>query len=486
MRDRWVGLQADVDARGWAHVLRRAHEIALASGRVPTVVREVIAQSWQRCTDAGVDPDRPGAPQVLSSEAARERWEAHPLSRATPILQGVLGQLLYDARHIVVVSDAEGCLLWSDGHPEVLRASEAIEFSPGHAWSEAAAGTNAVGTALAADHAVQVFSAEHYRCEIHPWQCSAAPVHDPETGAVLGVIDVTGSYRTAHPHNLSLVQTAAQLVESQLRVEMLARDNRILELFAQHTARFGGPAAVLSPSGRVIAATPPAWVSGHLPITGSAEGVGSVSVTERPDHRDPRSMAQAAMMRPSPRLSFAHLATAGAGAEPEFLLYPLGEGRLLVPSWAPRRPPRPSFRIGLLGTARATFTDPGGTHYLSSRHSEIVALLALHPEGLNARDLAAMLFGGDGHEVTVRVELYRLREVLGPLLLTRPYRLSTEVSVDLLDLQALLDAERHAEAVSLHVGPLLPGCDLPAIRRARARIAVRLSAHASAAAQGVE
>ena len=271
-----------------------------------------------------------------------------------------------------------------------------------------------------------------------------------------------------------------------MRVEMLARDNRILELFAQHTARFGGPAAVLSQSGRVIAATPPAWVSGHLPITGSAEGVGSVSVSERASHSDPFSMTQAGVTRPTPRLSFARLATADADAEPEFLLYPLVEVRLLLPSWAPRRLPRPSFRIGLLGTARATFTDPGGTHYLSSRHSEIVALLALHPEGLNARDLAAMLFGGDGHEVTVRVELYRLREVLGPLLLTRPYRLSAEVSVDLLELHALLDAERHAEAVSLHVGPLLPGCDLPAIRRARARISMRLSGHASAVARGVE
>ncbi|HET9073068.1 MAG TPA: hypothetical protein VFN48_00685, partial [Solirubrobacteraceae bacterium] len=132
-----------MDARGWARVLRRAHEIAVASGRVPTVVREVIAQSWQRCTDEGVDPGGPGVPQVLSPDEARERWEAHPLSRATGILQGVLGQLLYDARHIVVVSDADGCLLWSDGHPDVLRASEAIQFSPGHAWSESAAGTNA-------------------------------------------------------------------------------------------------------------------------------------------------------------------------------------------------------------------------------------------------------------------------------------------------------------------------------------------------------
>lgn len=137
---------------------------------------------------------------------------------------------------------------------------------PGHAWSEAAAGTNAVGTALAADHAVQVFSAEHYRSEVHGWQCSGAPVHDPDTGQTLGVIDVTGSYQTAHPHNLALVQLAARLVEEQLRREMLERDNRILSRFAEHTARHGGPGAALSPAGRVLAGTPAAWTSGRVQV----------------------------------------------------------------------------------------------------------------------------------------------------------------------------------------------------------------------------
>ena len=190
---------------------------------------------------------------MLDEGGASDRWQEHPLSCATDVLRTVLGDLLYDARHIVVVSDAEGCILWSDGHPDVLRASEGIRFTPGHSWSEEAAGTNAVGTALAADHALQVFSAEHFREEVHPWQCSAAPVHDPETGETLGAIDVTGSYRTAHPHTLAMVQLAAHLVEQQLRREMLERDNRILGLFADHAASYGGPAAAVSQSGRVLA-----------------------------------------------------------------------------------------------------------------------------------------------------------------------------------------------------------------------------------------
>jgi transcriptional regulator of acetoin/glycerol metabolism len=378
LRDRWAGLEAGVDARKWATLLRRAHESSLRSGRTSKLVRNVIADSWDRSKQAGVDAGSPGAPRLLDAQDTGERWREHPLSRATEVLRTVLGDLLYDARHIVVVSDADGTILWSDGHPDVLRASESIRFTPGHAWSEEAAGTNAVGTALAADHALQVFSAEHYREEVHPWQCSAAPVHDPETGATLGAIDVTGSYRIAHPHTLAMVQLAARLVEQQLRREMLERDNRILGLFADHAAAYGGPAAAISPSGRVLASTPTAWAAGRV---------------EMPSD--------------------------GIVAEP------LGEGLLLVPeSPAARARRAPAMRLSMQRPGRVRIELAGGAvRLLSARHSEIVELLAEHPDGLDSHELARLLYGEPGHEVSLRAELHRLREILGGALATRPYRL---------------------------------------------------------------
>jgi GAF domain len=441
MRDRWVGLQVGIDALKWARLLRRAHEAALRNGHAPAIVRDVIADSWERCTQTGVDPGDPGAPLVIDPDDARGRWQEHPLSRATEILRTVLGGLLYDARHIVVVSDADGCLLWADGHPEVLRASEGIRFCPGHAWSESAAGTNAVGTALAADHAVQVFSAEHYRSEVHGWQCSGAPVHDPETGKTLGVVDVTGSYQTAHPNNLALVQTAARLVESQLRAEMLERDTRILALFALHTARSSGPAAALSPSGRVLAATPTAWTTGRVKL---------------PDSSDQTTTADGT----------------------DVIAHTLGEGTLLVPAAAKRRRPRSGcMRLKLLGRARAEFTSPGGTCMLTARHSEIVALLALYPHGLGSRELAELLYNESGHEITVRAELHRLREILGPALATRPYRLvETDVDVRLVD--SLLNAGRVAQAIAAYAGPLLPSSNVPSIANARHALERQIAAAA--------
>jgi hypothetical protein len=390
----------------------------------------------------GVDPSTDEVRLVADPDDARERWREHPLARATDMLKDVLGGLLYDARHVLVVSDADGCLLFSEGHPDVLRAAEGIRFSPGHAWSEADAGTNAVGTALALDGAVQVFSSEHFRVAVHGWQCSAAPVHDPDTGRTLGVIDITGAYQDAHPSTLGLVQTAARLVEQQLRTEMLERDARILRSYAEHTARHGGPAAAIAPSGRVLAATPADWRAGRIELVGAG-------------------------------------AEARAADEHVGALHPLGDGLLLLPS-VPKRSTarRPLRRARLLGASRATVVTPDGTRRVSQRHGELLALLALNPDGLSARELSQVLYGDGAHETGVRVELHRLRDVLGDALAARPYRLE-DFETDLGVVHALLSEGRLDDAASACPGPLLPHSSVPAIVTARERLARELAAVAA-------
>ena len=83
--------------------------------------------------------------------------------------------------------------------------------------------------------------------------CAAAPVHDPETGAIIGVIDVTGPLSTMHPSTLALVSAAAQLAENQLKVSLALRDERLRLHNMRHlTALRAG--ALLNRNGRVIAA----------------------------------------------------------------------------------------------------------------------------------------------------------------------------------------------------------------------------------------
>jgi transcriptional regulator of acetoin/glycerol metabolism len=66
---------------------------------------------------------------------------------------------------------------------------------------------------------------------VQSWTCAAAPVHDPDTGQVIGVIDLTGEMSTVHPHSMAVATATAQAVEAQLRCRMLDRDGRLLMRF---------------------------------------------------------------------------------------------------------------------------------------------------------------------------------------------------------------------------------------------------------------
>ena len=140
-----------------------------------------------------------------------------------------------------------------------LAAANSMNFAVGALWSEGGAGTNAIGTALAADHAVQVFAAEHFNEVVQQWTCAAAPVHDPETGAVLGIVDLTSRMSTVHPHSFAVAVATAGAVEAQLRVSMHERDLRMRSRYHDLVEEGRDPRALVMESGRVIASRPEGW-----------------------------------------------------------------------------------------------------------------------------------------------------------------------------------------------------------------------------------
>ncbi|MBD0740878.1 GAF domain-containing protein [Streptomyces sp. CBMA152] len=211
----WVALEAGADPAERTGALRRAHDAFTSAGRVVRPVRPLVAASWQRSARARVCPDGTARVELGEDELAAYR-DGHPLARAMPVIRELMGAYARDGEHLVAVCDAQGRLLWVDGHPGTRRKADRMNFVPGARWAESAVGTNAPGTALTEDRPVQVFAAEHFRRPVHPWTCAAAPLHDPRTGRLLGAVDITGGDGLAHPHSLAFVQAVARAAEAEL------------------------------------------------------------------------------------------------------------------------------------------------------------------------------------------------------------------------------------------------------------------------------
>lgn len=437
MASPWAAVASTADPIRSALAIARAREALFAGAAESPTLRPVVTSSWQRCAAAGIDPNRDLAPIPLGEDEVADRWEQHPLCEVMPALRGLLAEAADDARQLVVVTDATGHLLVVEGDARLLRHAEAMHFVPGALWSEAAAGTNALGTALAIDHAVQIFSAEHFNRVVHAWTCSAAPIHDPETGATLGVIDLTGGYKSSHPYSLGLVTAAARLAEVELRTRLEQRDERLRARYLDRLARGApSPSAVVSAAGRVVAAVPEGWLGtlGDVP-----KGGGEFTL---PD-------GSPAIAEPIER---------GAG--------------LLV--WR-NRPvatgASSQLELRALGRDEAEASLAEAPLRLSRRHSEILVLLALHAEGLSSERLLLELYGDAVvNPVTARAEMSRLRAKLGPWLAAKPYRLRADVRLDLLDVEQLLERGRLADAVAGYPGPLLPSSQAPGVVAARDRL----------------
>ena len=219
----WLALPQGPPSPALTRRLRAAHErLVTHSGlppgdRVDDVVRSVVRESWRRSLGSGVDPDGSAPPVELVDDELLAYREAHPLASVMPVIRRLLVQDAEADRMIVAVTDAGGRKLWVEGDHRLRSRAAGMNFVEGARWAEDVAGTNAPGTALALDHAVQIYGSEHYRRPVQPWSCSAAPVHDPASGVLLGAIDVTGGDHVASPHVLTLVRATVAAVESELR-----------------------------------------------------------------------------------------------------------------------------------------------------------------------------------------------------------------------------------------------------------------------------
>ncbi len=178
----------------------------------------------------------------------------------------------------------------------------------------------------------------------------------------------------------------------------------------------------------------------HDPVTGKQLGVIDLSTTW--DRTHPIGLATARLMARLIETAMPH-------------------ARSHTDSDEPTRD-NPGLTLTLLGTAEARLD--GQRLLLNRRQTEILALLALHPEGLSTEHLHALLYGDQSVTVsTLKAEVSHLRSALAGQLSSRPYRLTMPVRTDVDTVLMLLQRGDVGGAVAAYGGDLLPGTNSPGL-----------------------
>lgn len=246
----WVALRPGMDASRVARDVESAHDAFLLQGESAADVRPVVLDSWQRSLRSGVDPDSE-ATESWADADLRSYRNSHPMSIVRPIVRRLLLDDIAETGLLVAISDADGRLLWVEGDHAAKDRAALMNFAEGADWSERRVGTNAPGTALVVDDCVQIFASEHFSRVVQDWSCSAAPVHDPLSGAMLGAIDITGGPRVAAPEVLSLVRATVAAAEAHLSLKAAGAALGSQVRTGSTLSVLGGPAELIHEGRRV-------------------------------------------------------------------------------------------------------------------------------------------------------------------------------------------------------------------------------------------
>ncbi len=176
---------------------------------------QAIENSHGRSRAFGLrEHERPDLALIARADLQVARERNHRLcEHAMPVMEMLWEQIAH-TQSMVVLTDVQGTVLHALGDADFLHRAHRVALAPGAIWSEAAKGTNAVGTALIDEQPTLVHAREHFLSVNHFLTCSAAPIFD-HASRVLGVIDVSGDQRSYHPHTLALARLSARLIENQ-------------------------------------------------------------------------------------------------------------------------------------------------------------------------------------------------------------------------------------------------------------------------------
>ncbi|HDR6314747.1 TPA: sigma-54-dependent Fis family transcriptional regulator [Bacillus thuringiensis] len=194
-------------------------------------INERISESWHRCKQANVNPHMNKGQKILSSNIFQDQKKKSQifLDIAIPQLQN-MRKTIDELQMMALLIDPDGYVLSLSGNQQTLKRAKHINFIEGVKWTEAAVGTNAIGTALQIEEAIMISGTEHYSVASHSWSCAAAPIHNDD-GKLIGVLDFSCPIEFSHPYMLGIVTSIAHVIERECSIRVHQNELHLIHRF---------------------------------------------------------------------------------------------------------------------------------------------------------------------------------------------------------------------------------------------------------------
>ncbi|OUB12283.1 sigma-54-dependent Fis family transcriptional regulator [Bacillus thuringiensis serovar yunnanensis] len=194
-------------------------------------INERISESWYRCKQANVNPHMSKGQKILSSNFFQEQKKKSEifLDIALPQIQN-MRKTIDELQMMALLIDPDGYVLSLSGNKQTLKRAKHINFIEGVKWTEAAVGTNAIGTALEIEEAIMISGTEHYSVASHSWSCAAAPIHNDD-GKLIGILDFSCPIEFSHPYMLGMVTSIAHAIERECSIRVHQNELHLIHRF---------------------------------------------------------------------------------------------------------------------------------------------------------------------------------------------------------------------------------------------------------------
>lgn len=220
----------------------RNRESFLDDGLISNRVRPEIARSWVRSRQSGV---------AATGDPSTRHTEFDPGSRLLRLAAPILDRLAHEVANadmVVILTDPTGLVLdRRAGTAALRRGLDRVLLAPGYLYSEDTVGTNGIGTAAEMRDVAWVVGSEHYAEWLRWLSCAGAPIRNPITGRVEGVVDLTCRLQDTSALMVPFIKEGAREIERRLYEDASQNDRDLLDRFVAVARRSTRPVVALNP-----------------------------------------------------------------------------------------------------------------------------------------------------------------------------------------------------------------------------------------------